>query len=54
MPTKERVLEELRKVVDPELKLDVVSLNMIKDLAVEGDRVSFTLELTSPACPFND
>jgi len=54
VPTKERVLEELRKVVDPELKLDVVSLNMIKDLAVEGDRVSFTLELTSPACPFND
>jgi ATP-binding protein involved in chromosome partitioning len=54
MVTKQQVLEKLREVVDPELKLDVVALNMIKDLEVDGDRVSFTLELTSPACPFNE
>jgi ATP-binding protein involved in chromosome partitioning len=48
-----KVLAALRKVLDPDLKTDIVSLGMVKDLKVEGGRVSFTLELTTPACPYN-
>jgi len=39
--------------MDPELKRDIVSLGMVKDLKVQGHRVSLTLQLTTPACPFN-
>ena len=53
-PSERDVLEALRRVRDPELGTDVVSMGMIKDLRVEGGRVSFTLELTTPACPFNE
>ncbi len=45
------VLKALSRVMDPELKKDLVSLGMIKDVKVEGDKVTFTLELTTPACP---
>jgi ATP-binding protein involved in chromosome partitioning len=41
----------LRKVMDPELHRDLVSLGMVKDLRVEGDVVSLKVELTTPACP---
>jgi len=44
-------LDSLRKVMDPELRRDLVSLNMVKDLRVEGSAVSLTVELTTPACP---
>jgi ATP-binding protein involved in chromosome partitioning len=53
-PNEKEVLDALRKVRDPELGADVVSMGMIKDLRVEGGRVYFTLELTTPACPFNE
>jgi ATP-binding protein involved in chromosome partitioning len=53
-PTIEKVLEALKKVQDPELQKDLVSLNMIRDLKVEGGTVSFTLVLTTPACPLRD
>jgi len=46
-----QVLEALKGVRDPELLRDVVSLGMIEDLKVEGATVSFTLNLTTPACP---
>ncbi len=45
------VLAALRKVQEPELRRDLVSLNMIRDLKIEGDQVSFTIMLTTPACP---
>jgi len=48
------VLARLSKVMDPELGRDIVSLGMVRDLRVEGDRVSFVLELTTPACPYNE
>jgi len=54
MTTVDQVLTSLRKVVDPELHKDIVSMGMIKDLAITDEKVSFTLELTTPACPFND
>lgn len=49
--TPEAVLAALSKVQEPELHKDLVSLNMIRDLQIEGDRVSFTILLTTPACP---
>jgi len=52
--TKEQVLTALANVEDPDLKKDLVSLNMIKDLAVDGHQIAFTLELTTPACPMKD
>jgi ATP-binding protein involved in chromosome partitioning len=54
MTTVDQVMTSLRKVVDPELHKDIVSMGMIKDLAITDEKVSFTLELTTPACPFND
>ncbi|MDY7016505.1 MAG: iron-sulfur cluster assembly protein, partial [Cyanobacteriota bacterium] len=45
------VLEVLRPVQDPELQKSLVELNMIRNVNVDGDRVSFTLVLTTPACP---
>ena len=47
----ERVLQALRQVQDPELHRDIVSLGMVKDVVVTGDRVALTIELTTPACP---
>ena len=44
-------MEALRKVNDPELNRDLVSLGMVKDLTVDGGAVSLQVELTTPACP---
>ncbi|SMC69783.1 Mrp/NBP35 family ATP-binding protein [Pedobacter africanus] len=52
--TQEQVLAALRNVEDPDLKKDLVTLNMIKELKIEDNQVSFTLELTTPACPMKD
>src|SRR5437667_10225134 len=49
-----RVLEALKVVRDPDLNRDIVSLGFIKDLAIDGGRVAFTIELTTPACPVKD
>lgn len=54
MPTREEVLSALGRVNDPDLNQDIVSLGFIKDLAVEEGRVSFTMELTTPACPMKE
>lgn len=51
MLNNEAVLNALSHVLDPDLHQDLVSLGMIKDVKVEGDRVSFTIELTTPSCP---
>jgi ATP-binding protein involved in chromosome partitioning len=48
------VLEALKAIRDPDLQRDIVSLGFIKDLKIEGGRVSFTIELTTPACPVKD
>lgn len=49
--TKEQVLSALSVVIDPDLQKDLVSLGMIEDIKIEGSKVSFTLVLTTPACP---
>ncbi|MBN1439298.1 MAG: Mrp/NBP35 family ATP-binding protein [Anaerolineales bacterium] len=53
-PTIEQLRQALSGVEDPELHKDLISLNMIRDLKVEDGRVSFTLMLTTPACPLRD
>lgn len=50
-PTKEQVIDALRKVIEPDLHKDIVSLNMVKNVAVCGGVARFTIELTTPACP---
>ncbi len=52
--TKEQVLEALKHVEDPDLKKDLVTLGMIKDLEIDGNNVSFTVVLTTPACPMKE
>jgi len=49
--TEQAILAALSKVQEPELHKDLVTLNMIRDLRIDGDRVSFTVILTTPACP---
>ena len=48
------VLDALKVVVDPDLHRDIVSLGFVKDVAIDSGRVSFTIELTTPACPVKD
>jgi ATP-binding protein involved in chromosome partitioning len=48
------VIDALRTVQEPELGGDLVSRGMVKDLAIDGTRVAFTIELTTPACPLKD
>ncbi len=50
--TKEAVLAALSTVNEPDLNQDLVTLNMVKDVQIEGNSVSFTVMLTTPACPF--
>src|ERR1044071_1434426 len=52
--TKEKVLEALRNVQEPDLGKDLVTLNMVKDIVIEGNYVSFTVVLTTPACPLKE
>jgi ATP-binding protein involved in chromosome partitioning len=52
--TEAAVYDALRTVQEPELGGDLVSRQMVKDLAIDGSRVAFTIELTTPACPLKD
>ena len=52
--TNEDILKALSNVQEPDLGKDLVTLNMVKDIAIDGDNVSFTVVLTTPACPLKD
>jgi ATP-binding protein involved in chromosome partitioning len=52
--TQEKVLEALRNVQEPDLGKDIVTLNMVKDVEIDNNYVSFTVVLTTPACPMKD
>lgn len=54
MYTKEDILKALSHVEEPDLKKDLVTLNMIEDIAIDGNNVSFTVILTTPACPLKE
>lgn len=52
--TESQALEALRTVEDPDLRRDIVSLGFVKRVEIEGDAVSVTIELTTPACPVRE
>jgi ATP-binding protein involved in chromosome partitioning len=52
--SRDQVISALRMVKDPELFQDIVSLNMVKEIRLDGDDVFVTVELTTPACPLKD
>jgi ATP-binding protein involved in chromosome partitioning len=52
--TNEDILKALSNVQEPDLGKDLVTLNMVKDIAIDGNNVSFTVVLTTPACPLKD
>jgi ATP-binding protein involved in chromosome partitioning len=52
--TEADILRALSNVQEPDLGKDLVTLNMIKDIVIEGNDVSFTIVLTTPACPMKD
>ncbi len=52
--SREQVMAALRTVHGPELFKDIVSLNMVKTIRLDGDNVSLTVELTTPACPLKE
>lgn len=54
MITQSQIVAALRHVDDPDLKKDLITLNMVKDIQVEGRKVSFTVVLTTPACPMKE
>lgn len=54
MNLNEKVLKALSTVIEPDLKKDLVTLNMIEALSIEGDTIQFTVVLTTPACPLKD
>jgi ATP-binding protein involved in chromosome partitioning len=49
--TREQVLHALGHVEEPDLKKDLVTLNMIQDIQIDGNKLSFSVILTTPACP---
>ena len=55
MSRESEILDALRVIIDPDLGKDIVSLGFIKDLGItESGDVSFTVELTTPACPVKE
>jgi ATP-binding protein involved in chromosome partitioning len=54
MITEQIILQALSQVDDPDLKKDIVTLGMVKNLKLSPGKVAFTVELTTPACPMKD
>lgn len=52
--TEEQVLKALGTVIDLDFQKDLVTLNMIKDVKIDGLNIYFKIELTTPACPLKD
>ncbi len=55
MPVAEQdVLAALSKVIDPELRVDLVKAGMVKEVKLTGGKLALKIELTTPACPLKD
>lgn len=54
MISEKQILHTLSRVNDPDLKKDLVSLNMIRNVVIKGNEISFTVMLTTPACPMKE
>jgi len=52
MATKEEVTEILKKINDPEINIDIWTLELIYDVNVENDKVKIKMTFTSPMCPY--
>src|SRR5216117_1707597 len=52
--TEDQILSVLKQVQDPDLHKDIVSLGFIRNLKIDSAKVSFDLNLTTPACPVKD
>ena len=52
--TENDIMKALGTVQEPDLKKDLVTLNMVKDLIIKDNLVTFTIVLTTPACPLKD
>ena len=52
--SRQQVLQALRSLHDPDLQEDIVTLNFVRDLTIEGTKVAFTIQLTNPACSAKD
>jgi len=51
--TKERVIEALKKVHDPEIPINVVDLGLIYGVDIEGDKIKIRMTMTTPGCPMS-
>ncbi len=55
LPTKEQIIEALKPVQDPEIRIGVVDLGLIYDVMIEDNgKVSIKMTLTTPACPYGE
>src|SRR5436305_4324709 len=54
MMTQDNILKALGNVQEPDLGKDLVTLNMVRDIEINGKQVSFTVVLTTPACPLKE
>ena len=54
MLSESTITDALRAVQDPELHRDIVSLDMVKDISIDGTAVALKVDLTTPACPLKD
>lgn len=52
MVNKEQIMDALKKVYDPEIQLDIVSLGLIYSLEIDGSKVKVLMTFTSPMCPY--
>ncbi len=52
--TENEIVKALSTVEEPDFKKDLITLNMVKDIHIEDKKVSFTVILTTPACPLKD
>jgi len=52
MPTKEEVIEVLKKIEDPEIHIDIWTLELIYNVDVNDDKIKVKMTFTSPMCPF--
>jgi len=54
MTTEADILKALSTIIDPDFNKDIVSLGFVKNINIQGDKVAFTIELTTPACPVKE
>jgi ATP-binding protein involved in chromosome partitioning len=52
--TKDQILKVLSGVIDPDFRQDIVSLGMVQDVEIEGNKIGFSVVLTTPACPLKE